>query len=162
VIAVPGDNARIWGAAFAGAAFTLDQTTKGIALASRETLAAGVDVLPFMSFVLVRNTGVSFGLFASGPGQWPLIFLTAAIIVGLSVWLIRTRQTRQAAAIGAIIGAALGNLADRLRHGGVTDFLDFHYGSHHWPAFNLADSVIFLGAVALVLTAAPQVPAQPS
>lgn len=141
-----------WGVPLATGAFALDQSTKALALAFQDGLSAGIDVLPFFSLVLVRNTGVSFGLLGGGPGQWPLILLTGAITLGLCIWLIRIKEVREAVAIGAIIGAAFGNLTDRLRHGAVTDFLDLHYAGHHWPAFNLADSMIFLAVVFLLLS----------
>ena len=152
----PRQGAIRWGAAFALPALVLDQATKATALASERTLSAGIELLPFMNLVLVRNTGVSFGMFASGNslGQWPLILLTGAIIIGLSLWLARTGQARLAAPIGAIVGAGLGNVTDRLVRGGVTDFLDFHYAGYHWPAFNLADSMIFIGVLALLLSGA--------
>lgn len=140
-----------WGVLFAGGAFALDQSTKALALAFEGALSSGIEVLPFFRLVLVRNTGVSFGLLQDGPGQWPLILLTGTITLALCIWLVRIKERREAIAIGAIIGAALANLTDRVRHGAVTDFLDLHYGGHHWPAFNLADSMIFLAVASLLL-----------
>lgn len=150
-------NTRTWGVLCAGSAFVIDQATKAAALASADSLAVGVEVLQVMNLVLVRNTGVSFGIFASDHafGQWPLILLTSAILIGLTVWLIKTREARQAGALGAIIGAGMGNVVDRLRHGGVTDFLDFHYAGYHWPAFNFADATIVLGVATLLLSTTP-------
>ena len=69
----------------------------------------------------------------------------------LSVWLWRTDRKLSGAAIGLIISGALGNIADRIRWGAVTDFLDFHVGQYHWPAFNLADVAIVGGVVLLLL-----------
>ncbi|MFC7693690.1 signal peptidase II [Paeniroseomonas aquatica] len=116
-------------------------------------------MLPFLDLVLVHNRGVTFGLLASDhpAGRWLLILLTGTITVALLVWLRRAQNRTQAAALGLIIGGALGNLMDRLRHGAVTDFLDFHAQGYHWPAFNLADSGIVLG-VALLLIAELRAP----
>lgn len=139
-----------WGGTFIIGAFVLDQATKAMILASRDALSAGIEIFPFFNLVLLRNTGVSFGLFASY-GQWPVILLTGAVVGALAAWLVRMTSPRSAAATGAIIGGALGNIVDRFRHGGVTDFLDFHYAGYHWPAFNLADAAIVLGAATLVL-----------
>lgn len=143
----------VWGLACAVFAFTVDQVTKAAVLAAAPALAEGVEVLPFFDLVLVHNRGVTFGLLASHhpAGRWLLILLTSAISIGLLVWLMRAQSRTQAAALGLIIGGALGNLVDRLRQGAVTDFLDFHAQGYHWPAFNLADSGIVLG-VALLLT----------
>ena len=149
-------NVWRWGVLAALAVLAIDQATKVAALTHEQALSSGVEVLPFMNFVLIRNTGVSFGMFAAPPelGQWPVILMTTSIIVGLAVWLSRIRDCRQAAAIGTVIGGGLGNLIDRFRHGAVTDFLDFHYGTRHWPAFNLADTLIVLGVAGLLLTSA--------
>lgn len=142
-----------WGIAFALAAFLTDQATKAAALAAAPDLAQGVEVLPFFNLVLAHNRGVTFGLLASDhpAGRWLLILLTGAVTAGLLVWLTRVQSRLQAAALGLVIGGALGNLVDRLRHGAVTDFLDFHVQGYHWPAFNLADSGIVLGVALLLI-----------
>jgi signal peptidase II len=80
-----------------------------------------------------------------------LTVFTSCIALGLLVWLARTREKPVALTLGLVIGGALGNIIDRLRMGGVTDFLDFHVGQYHWPAFNLADSAVCMGVVILVL-----------
>ena len=102
---------------------------------------------------MVWNRGVTFGLLATNDpaGRWLLILLTGAVTAGLLVWLVRVQGRIQAAALGLIIGGALGNLVDRLRHGAVTDFLDFHVQGYHWPAFNLADGGIVLGVALLLM-----------
>ena len=142
-----------WGGLFIAGAFLLDQVTKSLAMQFAGALTTGIEVLPFFNLVLLRNTGVTFGMFAGNSlGQWPVILFTAAVIAALGVWLSRSTDVRQSAAIGAIIGGGLGNLLDRFRHGGVTDFLDFHYASHHWPAFNLADTVIVIAVATLILS----------
>ena len=77
-------------------------------------------------------------------------FLQGSIATILIIWLWRIKAKHLAIALGLIIGGAFGNVIDRIQNGGVTDFLDFHFASYHWPAFNLADSAIFIG-VAIIL-----------
>ena len=135
----------------------LDQTSKALVLAHFASRALGTNTLtPFFNLVLTLNHGISFGLFnavqGSGVGVNAFLFsLVAAVIVaGLIYWLSRVANPLLAFAIGLVIGGAIGNIADRIRHGAVVDFLDFHIGAYHWPAFNLADSAICVG-VALML-----------
>jgi signal peptidase II len=104
----------------------------------------------------VRNTGVAFGLFAAGSarrGSWPLVALGVAALALVLLFFLRThrRHRRLLGALALIVGGALGNLMDRLANGAVTDFLDLHLGSTHWPAFNVADSAITLGIALLAL-----------
>jgi len=77
--------------------------------------------------------------------------LTSLVALALFIWLLRVTDRFMAFALGFIIGGAIGNIIDRVRLGAVTDFLDFHWRAYHWPAFNLADSAIFIGVVILVL-----------
>ena len=144
-------SARGIGLAAAAMAFALDQVSKTLAINS-PTLEQGVEVLPVLNLVAVRNDGVSFGMLGGLAPWWALVGLALGIMAALLVWLWRTQSRLLGAALGLILGGALGNVLDRLRHGGVTDFLDFHFAGYHWPAFNLADSAIFLG-VALLLSA---------
>jgi len=111
-----------------------------------------IPITPFFNLVLGWNRGVSFGFFNMGAnGQWILIALTSAIVVGLFIWLNKIDRKNEALAIGLISGGAIGNIIDRVKFGGVTDFLDFYYGAYHWPAFNGADTFIFLGAAIMIL-----------
>ena len=80
---------------------------------------------------------------------WGLVVLATAIMAGLLIWLWRAPDRLTAAALGLVIGGALGNVIDRLRYQAVPDFLDFHFGTYHWPSFNLADVAIFCGAALL-------------
>jgi len=109
-------------------------------------------VTGFLDLVLTCNRGMSFGLFNSGGGlSVPLFALAAAAIVAILIfWLSRVRGDILSNAIGLIIGGAIGNVIDRLRLGGVVDFLYFHLGSWYWPAFNLADSAICLGVLTML------------
>ncbi|HXC90538.1 MAG TPA: signal peptidase II [Stellaceae bacterium] len=135
----------------------LDQLSKMAVLAHFATQAVDADrVTPFFNLVLTLNRGMSFGLFNRGPAAGgalnALLFSLAAVVIvaGLVYWLRRVASPLLAVAIGLIVGGAIGNVADRIRHGAVVDFLDFHIGYWHWPAFNLADSAICLG-VAMML-----------
>lgn len=112
-----------------------------------------VPVTEFFNLVLVWNTGVSFGLLRSGgeTGRWLLTGLALAITCVLLFWLRREQRLWPRLAIWLIIAGALGNVVDRIRFGAVVDFLDFHLFGYHWPAFNIADSVIVVGAVLLVV-----------
>ena len=133
----------------------LDQLTKAVVLAfsagrpfgERETVTS------FFNLALTYNRGISFGLFNSAAGINALVFsFAAAVIVAVLIyWLSRVSSPLLAVAIGLIIGGAVGNVIDRLRLGAVIDFLDFHVGSLHWPAFNLADSAICIGVAAMLL-----------
>lgn len=142
-----------WGAATAALAFALDQATKWWVLAYLMDPPRVIPVTPFFNLVLGWNRGVSFGLLsADHPATpWLLSSLALAVIAGLVVWTTRDRSPEMAASVGFIVGGALGNVVDRLRHGAVTDFLDFHVAGYHWPAFNLADSAIFVGVALLLL-----------
>ena len=114
-----------------------------------------VPVTSFFDFILTCNRGVSFGFF-NHPGQpdlgfWVFSVLATIIVLALLVWLYRVRSAFLAVAIGLVVGGALGNVFDRVRLGGVVDFLYFHAGAWYWPAFNLADSAICLGVAAMLL-----------
>jgi signal peptidase II len=130
----------------------LDIQTKELAVADHPGQGRG-GVTGFFNLVLVWNPGVSFGIFRSGgeAGRWLLVVLAIAIAVILVFWLRRERRLWPRLAIWLILAGALGNVADRIRFGAVVDFLDFHAFGYHWPAFNVADSAIVVGAVILVL-----------
>jgi signal peptidase II len=104
---------------------------------------------------MVWNRGVSFGLFSGTGGESPyiLIGVAAVIVAGLIVWLSRLSDRFMAAAVALIVSGAVANVHDRLRFGAVADFLDLHVAGYHWPAFNLADSAIVIGAVLVALDA---------
>lgn len=140
-----------WG--LAGGVFVVDQATKWWAL---DLFADGpqvIEVLPFFNLVLVWNRGVSFGMFG-GIGDWgPWILVAVSLVISavLARWLMRAENRLEAVSLGLIIGGAIGNVIDRLRFGAVVDFLDAHAMGYHWPAFNVADSAIVIGAAILIL-----------
>ncbi|GAA0592250.1 signal peptidase II [Craurococcus roseus] len=151
-----------WGAAAAAPAFALDQATKWWALAELMDPPRVIPVAPFLDLVLGHNRGVSFGLLSADhpAAPWLLSALALAVVAGLVTWAARDRRPWTAPSVGLVAGGALGNVADRLRHGAVTDFLDFHAAGHHWPAFNLADAAIFVGVALLVLAGGRGEPAR--
>jgi signal peptidase II len=145
------------GLAVAVAAAALDQLSKFALLRHFDQAGCSVRqqfVTPFLQLVLTCNSGVSFGLFnRTGAGVGAAVFavIAALVVVVLVFWLSRVRSGFLAVAIGLIIGGAIGNVIDRLRFGAVIDFLYFHAGAWYWPAFNLADSAICVGAAALLV-----------
>ena len=140
------------GLAVAFATLVLDQLAKWAALAALDAGSPPLRVTPFFNLVLVWNRGVSFGMFNSGGAfaPWLLSGLALAVVVGLLVWLKRSDQLLTGLGLGLVIGGAFGNLIDRIRFGAVVDFLDFHLAGWHWPAFNLADAAICVGAVLML------------
>lgn len=139
------------GLAFAVAIILLDQVSKYVVLSTLDPWTP-VAVTSFFNLVLVWNRGVSFGILsnAGDHGPWLLTGLTLVIVAALAVWLRRERRLLSRVALWMVIAGALGNLIDRLRFGAVVDFLDFHVAGYHWPAFNVADSAISIGAVLLL------------
>jgi signal peptidase II len=109
-----------------------------------------INVLPFLDFTFAWNKGVSYGLFPSDT-QVPLLVLSLAITIFLVVWLARTVKPLEAAALGLLIGGAIGNMIDRALHGAVVDFVHLYWGTFSWYIFNIADVAIVAGVGLLVL-----------
>lgn len=141
----------ITGAAFAAAAFALDQATKAVIF---DAVAQGteIQVASFFSLAPGHNSGVAFGM-AAGAAPWILIAIGIALSVWLATLLTQVRSLSAGAALGAAVGGALGNIADRLRFGVVRDFIDLQWSSYHWPAFNIADASLVTGLLLFVLLA---------
>ena len=138
------------GLLLAAVAVALDQWSKWLILAKMLTPGApAIEVAPFLNIVIVWNYGISFGMLAGQHQPVLLTLMSAAIVCILLVWLYRNASPLVACALGFVIGGAIGNMIDRLRFGAVVDFLDAHAGPYHWPAFNIADSSIFIGVVLL-------------
>lgn len=132
--------------------FAIDQVTKWWILENVMDPPRVIPVTAFFNLVLGWNTGVSFGMLSdSALSPWTLAFLAIAVSGVLSVWLNRTHRLLVGAGLGLVTGGALSNALNRLTHGAVMDFLDFHVTGWHWPAFNLADAGIVCGVTALVL-----------
>jgi signal peptidase II len=130
----------------------LDQLSKWIIVAYVMNPPIKKELTSFFNLVLTHNRGVSFGMFSTGTdtGKWVLIGV-ALIITGFLIrWLFQSNNLFNVIALGLIIGGAMGNVIDRFLVGAVVDFLDFHAFGHHWPAFNVADAAIFVGAISLV------------
>jgi signal peptidase II len=130
----------------------LDQLSKWIIVAYVMNPPIKKELTSFFNLVLTHNRGVSFGMFSTGTdtGKWVLIGV-ALIITGFLIrWLFQSNSLFNVIALGLIIGGAMGNVIDRFLVGAVVDFLDFHAFGHHWPAFNVADAAIFVGAISLV------------
>jgi signal peptidase II len=130
----------------------LDQLSKWV-LANSLAYLEGIALAPFFNLVHVRNTGAAFSLFADQPGWQRGFFVAIALLVSaVIVHLLRKPQGRApfCLALALILGGAIGNVIDRLAYGYVVDFLDFHVGSWHWPAFNVADIAITTGAALLI------------
>lgn len=131
-----------------------DQLTKFM-VADYLTKHGEIHLAPFLNFVLVHNTGAAFG-FLGGAGGWQNIFfiivaVVASIFILWLTWRLDSKDKLLAVALMLVLGGALGNLTDRLIHGYVIDFVDVYYQNRHWPAFNVADSAITIGAVLLLL-----------
>jgi signal peptidase II len=113
-----------------------------------------IPILPFFDLTMVWNRGISFGLLQSDGvlGRALLVLFTSLIAAVLVFWLWRSQRLLEAAALGAIIGGAVGNIHDRVVYGAVADFFDFHLMGWHWYVFNIADAAICIGAAMLLVS----------
>jgi signal peptidase II len=140
----------------AAVVFVSDQLTK-FAVADYLTRHGDVQVTSFLNFALVHNTGAAFGFLSSASGWQNILFIVVASVACIVILWMTWRMTTNDRVLGAglmlVLGGALGNLLDRLIYGYVIDFIDVYYEAWHWPAFNLADSAITMGAVMLVIDA---------
>lgn len=136
-------------------ALALDQWTKWL-IVDRFDEFQRVVVLPVFEIMRLHNTGAAFSFLSDANGwqRWVFIVLGVAVSAGILVWLRRLPakgQTLLAAGLSLILGGALGNVIDRVVHGHVIDFIRVHYEEHYFPAFNVADSAITIGAALIVL-----------
>ncbi len=134
-------------------AIALDQATKGWILEDVMIPPRVIEITSNFNLVLGWNRGVSFGLFNQDSTYGPHILTGVALVIvlGLSIWLWKSTTHWSAWALGLVIGGAIGNVIDRIQYGAVVDFLDFHAFGYHWPAFNVADTAICIGAGLLIL-----------
>ena len=131
----------------------VDQITKAWILYGLQLREVGrVEVWPpIFNFSFVLNDGVSFGLFGGGAARWALSVFSIVVAIALAWWALKAQRRLLVAAIGLVMGGAVGNVIDRIRFGGVVDFLDFS-GTGLFPwIFNVADSAITIGVVLLIL-----------
>ena len=131
-----------------------DQLTKWLVLGYFENRYPREELTGFLNLVLVFNKGAAFSLFAQAAGWQTPMLVAFALIAALIVSVLIVRNPHRGLlcfGLALILGGALGNLVDRVRFGHVVDFLDFHALGWHWPAFNVADSAICVGAVILIL-----------
>ena len=161
---------RQFGFTIAAVVFALDQLTKWIVAGPLELQSVRqIVLLPIFNLSWTENNGISLGLLnaQTAIGRWMLVALTAAIAIGVAIWLGREKQRGDQLALGMVLGGALGNILDRIRFGYVVDFADLHFRS--WPeqlcwsyangacrpflVFNVADAAISIGAVILLLRA---------
>lgn len=128
-----------------------DQASKFI-VDTKLVIDEPIEVCDFFNLVKVWNTGISFSMFNNygNTGKIALICFALAVVLFLLHWMYKEDNRYKIFALGLIIGGAIGNVIDRLRAGAVLDFLDFHWQTMHWPAFNLADSFICIGAFLLI------------
>ena len=138
------------------AILTADRATKYTVESMTSEGFRRVVISGFAALVHTRNSGMAFGLFGGADAQWlpAALLLISGGVVLLLVWLLvkgRVDTALASAGLALLAGGAAGNLLDRLLNGAVTDFVELHAGSFYWPAFNLADSAITIGAALLVI-----------
>ncbi len=139
--------------AYSAIVVILDQITK-LLIQNQIAVGSGLSVNSFFNVVHVHNPGAAFSFLAAAAGwQKPVLIGIAAIAIVVVLYLLFKHRSQRlfAFAMASILGGALGNVIDRIAYGVVIDFLDVHWGTLHWPAFNVADIAISAGAVALVL-----------
>lgn len=137
----------------AGVVIVLDQITKQLVVRNLD-LFDSIAVLPILNITLMHNTGAAFSILSGAPPAF-FVLLSLAVSIGILIWLRRNPQGQRltAASLSLILGGALGNAIDRVVYGYVIDFIDFHVGQWHWPAFNVADTAICIGAGLLIIDA---------
>ena len=148
---------RAFGFAIALAIFVADQLTKWIVTGPLDLRSVGqITILPIFNLTWTENYGISLGLFNAETdlGRWILVAVTSAIAIGVAFWIGREKALWDKAALGMILGGALGNILDRVRHGYVVDFADLHFGSFRpFLVFNVGDAAISIGVVILLVRA---------
>jgi signal peptidase II len=151
-------KARSLGFLVALIVFALDQLTKWLVTGPLHLNRRGdqLVLLPIFNLTYTENQGISLGLLnATNPvGRWMLVAVTAAIAIGVAVWIGREKHRMDRAALGMVLGGALGNILDRTRFGYVVDFADLHFGDFRpFLVFNVGDAAISIAVVILLLRA---------
>lgn len=148
----PSTGIGLW-IGIASIVILLDQLSK-ITVTKLFTYGESLPVTSFFNLVLAYNKGAAFSFLAAESGWQRYFFTTVGIIAALVIVYMLRRHAGQRLfcwALALILGGAIGNVIDRVLYGHVIDFLDVHFGGWHWPAFNLADSAIFVGAGLFIL-----------
>ncbi|NMP14856.1 signal peptidase II [Thalassotalea sp. Y01] len=134
----------------------VDQASKQLVVATMD-YRQSIAVMPLFNLTYVHNPGAAFSFLADQGGwqRWFFTAIAAVMSILLIFWMSKTpkHQKMIAIAFALILSGALGNLIDRVMYGYVIDFLDFYIGNRHWPAFNIADSAIFVGAALMIIDA---------
>lgn len=133
--------------------FVLDQVSKH-AITSAFQYGESRTILSWFNLVLAYNTGAAFSFLADMPGWQRPFFITLTLVIsGVLLWMLKGNHRNRllSTALALVIGGAIGNLYDRVSYGHVVDFIDWHAFGWHWPAFNIADSAICLGAALLII-----------
>lgn len=151
---VAGRNALAW-LLLSAAVIVLDQVTKHLVVANF-VLHESIELLPVLDLVRAHNEGAAWSFLAQAGGWQRWMFTGLAVVVSgaLVVWMARLDRRAQAllaAGLSLIVGGALGNAIDRVRFGYVVDFVSVHWEAHYFPAFNVADSCIFIGACLVLI-----------
>ena len=138
--------------------FVVDQFTKWLVTGPLGINQIGdqMELLPIFNFTYTENNGISLGLLNATTeiGRWMLVALTSAIAIGVAVWIGREKSRIDQVALGMVLGGALGNILDRVRHGYVVDFADLHFGDFRpFLVFNVGDAAISIAVVILLLRA---------
>ena len=148
---------RSWGFAVALLVFFLDQLMKWIVVGPLHLQEVGqIYLLPIFNFTWTENYGISLGLLNAHTalGRWMLVAMTSAIAIGVAIWIFREKYRFDQVALGMVLGGALGNILDRVRHGYVVDFADLHFGDFRpFLIFNVGDAAISIGVAILLLRA---------
>lgn len=149
------DSALMW-LALSIVVIALDQWTKALALGALDYNRPVPVIDGLLNWTLLYNYGAAFSFLGNAGGWQKWLFSGLAVVISslLAFWLSRLPRAdwRQALPFALVIGGAIGNLIDRLRFGYVVDFIDVYYDVHHWPAFNIADSAIVVGAVLIAVS----------
>ncbi len=151
-------SSRLIAYGVAATVFLLDRVSKAVIQANVSLWDTYVVIPGLFNIVHAENKGAAFGLFADATAEWRTFFLLGLslivlVLVAGALWHPSSAGGSRWMRIGLslVLGGALGNIFDRIARGAVTDFLDFHLGGYHWPAFNVADSAITTGAFLLLL-----------
>lgn len=131
---------------------TLDQYTKHLISLNANELYFGIQILPFLNIVYVINKGISFGLLSELNISFYLGIMSLIVSVFIFFWIWRSSIKIEIISLSLVLGGAIGNGIDRINNSYVIDFIDFHWTNFHWPAFNIADTFITLGAFIYIIS----------